>query len=131
MNPILSTALSGLNASSTRMGVSANNVANVHSTTRVEDGKLSNIPYSPQTVSAESLKEGGVKASVQDISKPSVPFFDPDSPVADENGIVQTPNVDFITETVEQIRATTAYKASLAVMRREDAMTQSLLNIQS
>lgn len=131
MNPIMSNALSGLQAASTRLGVSANNVANANSTVQNKDGQFTNIPYSPQTVAQQSIQQGGVKASVQDLNPPAVPFFDPESPVADENGVVQTPNVDFITETAEQLRATTAYKASLAVMRREDAMTESLLNISS
>lgn len=131
MDPI-STALSGLNAASARIGVSASNIANSQSTTTVgQNGQTVNKPYVPQEVVQKTQNGGGVSTSLRDVSPPSVPVFAPDNPAAGQDGIVQLPNVDQTREVANQILATNAYKANLNVMKRTDEMTESLLNIQS
>lgn len=131
MDPI-STALSGLNAASARIGVSASNIANSQLTTTVgQNGQTVNKPYVPQEVVQKTQNGGGVSTSLRDVSPPSVPVFAPDNPAAGQDGIVQLPNVDQTREVADQILATNAYKANLNVMKRTDEMTESLLNIQS
>lgn len=51
--------------------------------------------------------------------------------MANEDGIVQLPNVDLAQETANQMLASNTYKANLNVMKRADEMYQSLLDIQS
>lgn len=130
MDPI-TTALSGMNAAATRIGVSANNVANSQSTVAEQNGQTVNKPYVPQQVEQKTQGSGGVSTSLRDVSPPSVPVFTPENPVANEDGIVQLPNVDLAQETANQMLASNTYKANLNVMKRADEMYQSLLDIQS
>lgn len=130
MDPI-TTALSGMNAAATRIGVSANNVANSQSTVAEQNGQTVNKPYVPQQVEQKTQGSGGVSTSLRDVSPPSVPVFIPENPVANEDGIVQLPNVDLAQETANQMLASNTYKANLNVMKRADEMYQSLLDIQS
>lgn len=130
MDPI-TTALSGMNAAATRIGVSANNVANSQSTVAEQNGQTLNKPYVPQQVEQKTQGSGGVSTSLRDVSPPSVPVFTPENPVANEDGIVQLPNVDLAQETANQLLASNTYKANLNVMKRADEMYQSLLDIQS
>jgi hypothetical protein len=61
-----SIALSGLNASSRRLQVSGNNVANAFSTVQTApDGSLVNDPYRAQRVAQTSLEGGGVSSSLR------------------------------------------------------------------
>jgi len=127
----INTALSGMNAASTRVAVSASNVANVQSTVARENGDLVNRPYVPQQVAQQSVQPGGVATSLRDVSPPSIPVFSPEDPVANQDGIVELPNVDLNQEVADQMLASNAYKASANVIRRSDEMYQSLLDIQS
>lgn len=131
MDPI-NTALTGLNAASTRLAVSANNVANSQSTTTTQtNGQTVNKPYVPLLVDQQTQAGGGVRTSLRDVSPPSVPVFAPESPAAGENGIVQTPNINLNQEVANQLLASNAYKANANVIKRADEMYQSLLDIQS
>lgn len=130
MDPI-NTAVTGLHAASQRVGVAANNIVNSQSTVAEQNGRLANQPYVPQQVVQQSQTGGGTGTSLRDVSPPSVPVFSPDSPVADENGFVQAPNVDLTAEVANTLLASNAYKASASVIRRADEMYQSLLDIQS
>lgn len=131
MDPI-STSLSGLNAASMRMSVSASNIANTQSTVAEQNnGQTVSKPYVPQEVMQQSQGSGGVSTSLRDVSPPSVPVFAPDNPAAGEGGIVNLPNVDLAQETSNQLMASNTYKANLGVMKRADEMYQSLLDIKS
>lgn len=130
MDPI-SNALSGLSAASKRIEVSANNIANIDSTTSVVNGQRTNQPFVPQEVVQSSRPAGGVSTSLRDVSPPSVPVFDQEDPAADENGFVQVPNVNLDQEVANQLAAANNYKANLAVIRRANETYQTLLDIQS
>lgn len=127
----INTALSGLFASSRSLEVSANNVANVQSTTSSVTGPKINNPYQPQQVAQQSNAGGGVSTSLYDVSPASVPVFDPENPLAAANGTVQYPNVSLEQERTNQLQAVNTYKANAAVIRRENETFQSLLDITS
>lgn len=73
MDPI-TTALSGMNAAATRIGVSANNVANSQSTVAEQNGQTVNKPYVPQQVEQKTQGSGGVSTSLRDVSPPLSPY---------------------------------------------------------
>lgn len=127
----INTALSGLFASSRQLEVSANNVANLQSTTTSVNGATVNQPYVPQKVSQQSSPYGGVTTSLQDISPASVQFFAPDNTAADENGLTNFPNVNLEQEATNQLFAANTYKANANVIRRANETFESLLDIQS
>ncbi|HPU45391.1 MAG: flagellar basal body rod protein FlgC [Clostridiaceae bacterium] len=138
---------SALTAQRLRMDVIAQNIANVN-TTRTEDGtpyrrktlvfqERESAPFS-QYLSRASRERflsgsgagGGVRvtAIVEDPS-PFREVYDPGHPDADENGIVQMPNVDIITEMVNMISATRAYEANVTALDASKAMASKALEI--
>lgn len=134
---------SALTAQRLRMDIISQNIANVN-TTRTEDG----TPYRRKTLVFQEregtpfaqylsraskeryLSGGGVRVSaiVEDPS-PFREVYDPGHPDADENGIVQMPNVDVITEMVNMISAIRAYEANVTAMNASKSMASKALEI--
>ena len=125
-------AISGLDAASLRLQVSATNVANAMSSGPLPDAPdASSYPavYSAQTVVQTDVSGGGTSASIASESPGTVASYDPTAPYADSNGMVASPNVDYVTEAVQQMMAGMAYAASAAVLRSDTQMTSALLNV--
>lgn len=126
----LSISLSGLLAAQNRLGVSADNTANARSAAATENGALVNNPYTPkETVQTANEPQGGTSSLVRPISDPTISEYEPESPIADDAGLVQYPNVDLANEAINQKLAVTTYKANLNVIKAYDEMQQSLLDI--
>lgn len=125
-----SIALTGLQAAGKRLDVSANNVANVSSTVgRDAAGALKNEPYRAQRVEQASILPAGVRTKVVETAKPTIRIADASSPVADEDGTVEAPNVALDEEVVQQQVAGYDFKANLKVLKAQDEMLQSLIDI--
>ena len=125
----LNSALSGLNAATTRLNVSANNVANQQSTLTTQNGETVAKPFVPQDVVSLSQPGGGVATEVRDSPLPPIQVYQPDSAVANEDGLVSLPNVDPAEELVDTIIASYDFKANLQVLRKEDERLQNALDI--
>ncbi|MGE0755007.1 MAG: flagellar basal body rod protein FlgC [Alphaproteobacteria bacterium] len=125
----IGSALSGLRAASTRISVSANNLANQQSTSTRVGGQVLQEPFRPQRVEQVSQSTGGVLARVRDASPATIKVYDPTSPAANSEGLVELPNVDTATELVNQRIATYDYKANLTSIKAQDDLQQSLLDI--
>ena len=127
-------SMTGLQASGLRMANSANNVANVHSTSKQVDGKTVNEPYTPTDVVQKSLEPtGGTRAEVRerDPATSTRPVYDPSSAEANEEGLVEYPNVSLEEEVIEQQTATYDYKANLKALKTADEMLENLLDIKT
>lgn len=125
----IDTAVSGLNASTKRLGVSANNTANVSSTVKEQkDGTLVNEPYRAQDALQIST-EPGVRSVVRESTPATREVYSPSSPVANEKGIVNTPNVSLEKETVQRVLARNDFQANLKTVQASLKMTDSLLRI--
>jgi flagellar basal-body rod protein FlgC len=129
----LTTALSGALAQTQRLSNSASNVANARSTGAipgtdgtVPDGKTA--AYAPTATDTVATNGGGTRAVSRPVTPAYIPEYQPDSPQADENGLIAAPNVDPVTETTTQISALSAYKANLAVIRTQDDMEREAIN---
>lgn len=139
----LESSASALTAQRLRMDTISENIANA-GTTRTENG----TPYRRKTVifeaangnepfssylskaSRERFSGGGVRVSaiVQDTT-PFKSVYDPGHPDADENGMVQMPNVDVVTEMVNMISATRAYEANVTAINTTKSMASKALEI--
>ncbi|MDE6169018.1 MAG: flagellar basal body rod protein FlgC [Acetatifactor sp.] len=129
---------SGLTAQRYRMDVISENVANA-STTRTADG----TPYRRKVVAFEEkggrdtfqrvLGEAtrgqeytGAGVKVQGVYEDHVTemnlVYDPSHPDADENGYVEYPNVNIITEMTNMIDASRAYEANSTSFNASKAM---------
>lgn len=104
---------SALSAERFRMDVIAENIANKN-TTRTENGE----PYRRKVVTFEQIEKpfsaylseqtsgAGVRvSSVETDNSPLKLVYDPSHPDANEEGYVQMPNVDTVTEMVDMISA--------------------------
>jgi flagellar basal-body rod protein FlgC len=130
----INNAISGLRVEQTRLNVSASNTANQLSTYGEEvqaDGSRTpiNAPYEAREVQATSQQTGGAEALVRLSQPATVPVFDPSSSVADEDGVVQAPNVQQEDEIINRLLATQAYKANLSVIETEQETSRSLLDV--
>ncbi len=133
MNSIITTALSGLDAARKRLEVSAANVANADSEGALPDtdgawvsasGSASGAPqpYTPLGVSQRPLASGGTTATIgaattDPVDPATVRRYAPDASYASREGMVASPNVDLVSEGINQIAAARAYEANAQVMR--------------
>ena len=120
----MNVAATGMTAQQLRMDVIAENIANAN-TTRTQDGE----PYrrkqvvftEKDTTSFDNILNGylshyepnGVKVTqiVEDQSELRL-VYEPDNPDANEDGYVEYPNVDTVTEMTNLIDSSRAYEAS-------------------
>ncbi len=131
----ISTSLSGLLAASTRANTAANNIVNAFNTSSPAGGETSTAAvrtaraYVPQRVINTSQKNGGVTATKVPVNPSSLTVFNPNDPVANEQGFVDVPNVDHAVEFSELIKAKHAYKANATVLRTLSDIEDSALDI--
>jgi len=132
MDAISAIGLSGLTTASTRAQVSASNLANMSDTAPLPgSGVAGPAPFVPTRVATVSLGRNGVQAQLSAAQPGTAPAYRPDSPYADASGMVAEPDVDPATELVEQMQALQQYRASAALIRTDDEMQKSVLDLLS
>lgn len=110
----IGSSLSALNAFSTQMNITANNVANVDT-----DG------YKSRSVAIEGGPGHTVKANV--VTNDSQGFMTPDKSAA--NGMEELSNVDIVNEMTQMIPAQNAYDANLKVIETNYQMLGTILSM--
>lgn len=127
----ISIALSGMTSSTQRLNASAANIANLQTAGSLEEGKQA--PYSALTTVSKAQTVGGegagVTTNVVPKNTPFVPAFSPDSPFADENGVIGVPNVDLAEEIVNVNLAEITFKANLKTLQTAQDLDKELLRI--
>lgn len=120
----IQTAIAGLRASAYRLGVAADNIANVNSSGAVDpyDG------YQPQRVVQTTNSLNSPQAKTQPVSPAYVPVYQPDDPRANADGVVGYPNVDLAANIVDLTIAQRTYEANLVTLRVASDMTRVLLD---
>jgi len=134
----INTSLSGLDAATKRVEASASNVVNSRNTIRTEDARTeprgaggnrsSPEVYEPVRVYQSSDGGGGTRAEFVSVEPPHVKSYDPGNRLADDDGMIARPNVDYAEEFVNLNQAEHAYTANLKVIATENAMIGALLN---
>ena len=136
---LLDIAASAMSANRLRINTISSNIANAE-TTRTEEGgpyKRRDVMFSatdvPTQTFANALDEAtlkGVKVAgvVTDKSPPRM-VYDPGHPDADATGMVAMPNVNTVTEMVNLVSASTAYKAAAEVVGVTKDIAASLRRI--
>ncbi|NLI88842.1 MAG: flagellar basal body rod protein FlgC [Epulopiscium sp.] len=138
----IDTSASGLTAQRLRLDVISQNIANVN-TTRTDDGgpyrrkavifEEKQEPKSFANILSESQKaqtKAGVRVS--NIVEDNTPFtlhFDPSHPDANEEGYVEMPNVNIVSEMVNMISASRSYEANVTAMNAMKSMAVKALEI--
>lgn len=134
MSSISTIALSGLNAASRFLQVSASNVANAQTTSAVPNADGTIPAGAPQAFAPLELVQtesagGGVQTSVTTVKPSTTAIFDPQAPFANADGLVAAPNVDLSREFVGQLLASYSFAANVAVLKADDRNTKALLDI--
>ena len=134
MSSVLSIAISGMQAATTRLEVSARNVANARSAGALPDAQGNYSadaprPYIPQRVDQVDLSGGGTQAVVSNVTPSYVPTYDPGAAYANADGQVAAPNVDLTEEAIQQLVARYTFAANARVVTAYDQMVKSLLDI--
>jgi flagellar basal-body rod protein FlgC len=136
MSSISTTALSGMNAAARRLEVSASNVANVMSTGAVPaaDGTVpAGAPraYAPLELVQTASAGGGTQTSVTTAKPATTTISDPQAAYANQDGLVAAPNVDLAQEMISQMVAKYSFAANATVMKADDEMTKTLVDIRA
>ena len=127
----LQIGLSGLVASSSRLQVSANNIVNANTTSRVPEATqtlASQNAYQPLRAQNTPVATGGVRSTPVPVSPSQLTIFSPSDLNANEDGLVNIPNVSLAEEFVQMTIALQTYKANAAVIRVAAEMEDSLLD---
>ncbi|SVB79357.1 uncharacterized protein METZ01_LOCUS232211 [marine metagenome] len=137
--PGLQSSASALHAERIRMEVISSNIANAN-TTKAENGE----PYRRQLVHFDTVlrnKMGGgndvasnnlsqVEATkIIEDSRPFREVYQPGHPDANEDGMVQYPNVHIHEEMADMISASRAYEANMAVIRTSRTLAMQTINM--
>lgn len=125
MGNTIQTSLSGLIAATKKIDTVASNVANAQTVGSLTDSE--NAPYNALTTQQTS-QNPGVKAEIVNKNPPFVPSFAPNSPFADENGLIGAPNVNLAEELVISKEAEFAYKSNAMMIKTSLEMQDTLLD---
>ena len=126
---------SALTAQRLRMDVISENIANAE-TTMTDDGE----PYRRKVCimgprqSFSSVLDGELSRGVMvtDIIEDASDFeleYDPDNPLANEEGYVLMPNVDEVEEIIDLMEATRSYEANVTALNATKSMAAKALSI--
>ncbi|MEN8257055.1 MAG: flagellar basal body rod protein FlgC [Thermodesulfobacteriota bacterium] len=130
---------SGLKAERERLNVTAMNLANANTTRTMEGGpyKAKSVVFGSRPVASfrETLDSSQARlqkvevVKVVEDDKPFKEVYDPSHPDADENGIVQFPNVDTAEQMVDMISARRGYEANVTAIDAVKSMALKALDI--
>ncbi len=133
----------GLTAERLRMDIISKNIANAN-TTRTSSGTpyrrqvpvfkegSSHLSFAEQLNVAKGKRQGGNGVEVTAIKEDKTPFkkiYEPGHPDADQNGYVQMPNVDIVSEMINMISSTRAYEANVTSLNATKSMAMKALEI--
>jgi flagellar basal-body rod protein FlgC len=126
---ILNIAVSGLNAASQRLDAAASNIANASDTAPLTPQPGQPQPYQPVDTVQSAAPGGGTIATYRPVTPPSQSVYDPNSPFADSNGLVASPNVDLAQQLVQSQIASISYQANAKVIEVDQSINKATLNI--
>ncbi len=133
---------SGMTVQRLRTDVIANNIANVDTTSTSDGGayvRQTVVVAEKESTSFSSLLSkatgtysgSGVKATaiVEDTETEMNMVYEPDNPDADEDGYVEYPNVNVVTEMTNMIDASRSYEANVTAFTASKEMAVKGLEI--
>jgi len=130
MNGILGSALEGIAAATKKFEVSARNVVNQDSVgTPGADG--AGAAYEAVEAVQTSGPDGSPSVTVREKNPSTVIAYAPSNPLANEEGLIEIPNVDLATEIVNQQIAAHNYKANIKVFEVWNDMQETVLDIKT
>jgi len=132
---LMSIAGTGMNAQLIRMNTTASNLANAGVVAGTDAGafRAKRPVFESLLNNAMSGKEsfdGGVRVNeIIDDPKPVKQVFEPNNPLADENGYVFASNVNEIEELIEMMDASRAYQNNIEVISTAKQLMSRTLDV--
>ncbi|USG59784.1 hypothetical protein NBZ79_11405 [Sneathiella marina] len=130
MLSIAGSALSGLHAASKTVEASARNVAN-YGTVGTPGADGTGKSYDAVEAIQTSGPNGDPTVTIRERNPATVIAYAPQNPLANEEGLIEIPNVDLAEEFVTQNLAMHSYKANLKMFEIWDDMQQAVLDIKT
>lgn len=123
-------ASSAMASQSQRLNVVASNLANVDSATSStgEPYRARQVVFSTMQTADKNTSGVRVAGVVHDAS-PMKEIFQPNHPMAKENGFVTMPNVNVVDEMVNMMSASRSYQNSIDMMNTTKNLLQKTLSI--
>lgn len=121
---------SALNAQQVRLNTTASNLANADSATSADGQpyRAKQVVFQAQPVAAADAVGVQVARVVEDAS-PARLMYEPNNPLADEQGYVAMPNVNVVEEMVNMISASRAYQTNVEMMNTAKQLLLRTLSI--
>ena len=142
LGKIFDTAGSAMNANTVRLNTTASNLANAESaassideTYRARHPVFAAVQQQMQQVDFDTVGDGKGEAQgvqVLGIVESDAPLeqrYEPDHPLANEEGYVYYPNVNAVEEMTNMISASKAYQMNVEVMNSAKSMMQRILTL--
>ncbi|MDP6191204.1 MAG: flagellar basal body rod protein FlgC [Gammaproteobacteria bacterium] len=124
---------SAMTAQMVRMNTTASNLANldVKGSTEEEAYKAKKPIFSTIIEKfTENDYQAGVRVTgIQQTTRPNIRLYEPQSPVANEEGYIFQSNVNSIEEMVEMTNATRSYQTNVEVMNATKKMMMATLQL--
>jgi flagellar basal-body rod protein FlgC len=131
---IFDVAGSGMSAQSVRLNTTASNIANANAVSgSAEEAYRSRQPVFEAAMSRalgqqnESVPVGVV--GVVESEKPLVKHFNPDHPLADNEGFIYKSNVNVVEEMANMMSASRSYQANVQTATAAKEMAQQILRL--
>jgi flagellar basal-body rod protein FlgC len=121
----------GMKAQGTRLRVISENIANAQSLAQSPGG----TPYRRKTVTFQNQLDRQIGLDLVNIRKIGTDpaefgkKYDPSHPAADQDGYVQTPNVNPLIEMMDMREAQRSYEANLSVIKASKQMLNSAIDV--
>jgi flagellar basal-body rod protein FlgC len=135
MIPGIEASSSALGVERTRLDVIAGNLANAQNTSDANGNvyRRKMVVFETALNNASGLSAGtsanAVTGRIVDDPTPLPKVFEPGSPKADKNGMVEMPNVEPLNEMVDMMTASRSYQANLQVIQTGRTMFEQSLKI--
>ena len=124
LNHIFNIASSALSAENTRMVSSASNMANANVVTgdqnsvyRAQYPEFETVAQDATAWMDAKVKGGGVKVNdiIESTAEP-IKQYEPNHPLADKDGFVYRPNINYVEEMANMISASRSYQMDIDMM---------------
>lgn len=141
LNNIFDVAGSGMNAQSVRLNTTASNIANADTASSSTDetyrarhpvfeASFNNmLGHAKAGLNPQEETAGVAVRGIVESDAPLQPRYEPDHPMADDEGYVYYPNVNVVEEMTNMISASRSFQMNVDVMNSAKQMMQRVLSI--
>ena len=130
MTSIIGSAISGMAAATKRVEVSAQNLVNANSV-GTPDAKGENESYKAVEPVQTTDETGAPTVKVREKDPATVYVYNPDHALANDEGIVESPNVDVAGELINQNLALHSYRANVKMFEVWNELQKVTLDLKS